>query len=226
MLLNLISFLANIILSCLGWSWFDNDTLDQLTRYDRAVLILSHTAYIDFFFLMMYLLSSPHRLSHVRFLMKPQPFQYFGPLLTYLGAIPSTRLQDKNGGSVNRIVSEVAHSDRFLFVMSPKGTIMKRDWRSGYYHIANQLQVHLMVVGLDYEKKCLIVSDAIESTNDESTIRSFLYQRLSMIVPLFPDREVVEIRPHVCSKRGRVNRICVLLTMLSFILTYGIYMRS
>lgn len=200
-----MSLIARVILFSMGWSLIDPKFFDKVTKRDRSVLIFSHTSYADFYIMALYLLSYPRRLHHVRTLIKPQPFQYAGSLLTSLGAIPATKLEDKNGGAVNRIVSELKKWDKCLFLISPKGTIVKSEWRSGYYHIAQQLNANLMAAGLDYERKCIIVCDDIDYNNSEAVISNFLQEQLKDIVPLFPDDEVVTIRPHETNKRGVVD---------------------
>ena len=151
------------------------------------------------------MLAHPNRLNTIRTLIKPQPFEYAGSLLTRIGAIPSTKVEDNNGGAVNRIVVDLNQSNKFIFLISPKGTILNKPWRSGYYHIAKSLKVPLMVAGLDYETKHVIVSNEISYNNEESVIRDFLQDKIKDIVPLFPNEEVVPIRPHDPIKRGIIN---------------------
>jgi len=221
-----VSLTAKIILFTMGWSFIDNDLFNQLTKHDRSVMVFSHTSYVDFYILVLYILAYPKRLHRVRTLIKPQPFEYAGSILKYLGAIPSTRVEDKDGGAVNRIVSELNSLKQCIFLISPKGTIIKRPWRSGYYHIAKQLGAKLLVTGLDYEKKCIIVSPSY-SCNDysESSIQTILQSHISDIVPLFPDEEVVPIRSHDPNKRTIINNQRLALVLGGCIIAYIAYSR-
>lgn len=222
-----ISILAKAVLFTMGWSLLHIDIFNQITKYDRTVLIFSHTSYADFYILILYLLAYPRRLHSVRTLVKPQPFEYAGPLLRWLGAIPSTKIEDKNGGAVNRIVNTLKECEKFIFLISPKGTIINKPWRSGYYHIAKDLNAHLMVAGLDYETKQVIVSKEISPSNEEPFVKEFLQDQLKPIVPLFPEGEVVPIRSHDPNKRGIINRTrtfsVLLLTLVAFQATYLFY---
>lgn len=193
----MVATITRFILSLLGWKPLSLDNINKLAEHDRMVFVFSHTSYADFYILLLYLLSYPNELANIRTLVKPQPFKYFGWLLRRLGAIPATKLEDSNGGSVNRIVAELDSSAKFTFLISPKGSIVRREWRSGYYHIVKSLNAELRVVGLDYEKHCVIMSDCINPTGkEEKEIKEFLYEKLAEIVPLYPDQEVVTIRPH------------------------------
>lgn len=218
-----VSLLARAILLIMGWSLLNKDVFTQITKYDRTILVFSHTSYADFYILILYLLAYPDRLHHVRTLIKPQPFEYAGPILRKLGAIPATKLEDKNGGAVNRIVDTLKEHDKFIFLISPKGTIINRPWRSGYYHIAKELNSYLMVAGLDYEKKCVSVSKEISSTQEEPIVREFLQEHLKTIVPLFPEEEVVTIRPHNNTKRGIINFTHTILVIVISFTPYIIY---
>lgn len=188
--------ISRIILYILGWSWIDQGALQRLTAHKRSVVIFSHTTYVDFYILILYLMAHPDRFYYMRTLVKPQPFKYAGWLLRLFGAIPATSIDDKNGGAVNRIVHDLEQEERTIFLISPKGTIDKRPWRSGYYHIAQTLKAPLMIAGLDYEQHKVIVSPYIDYTLSEPEIRDFLHQHLAQLVPLYPECEVVPIRPH------------------------------
>jgi len=216
-----LKFIARFILFSMGWQLLHNSILNRITEYDKSVLVFSHTSYSDFYILMLYLLAYPYNLSHIKTLVKPQPFAYAGKLLRAFGAIPATRVDDKNGGAVSRIVTELKQFDKFAFLISPKGSIIKREWRSGYYYIAKNLQANLIAVGLDYEKKCVIFSPDISYTKSEENIRNFLREQLKEIVPLFPDEEVVPIRSHDATKRGIVN-IQRLIVIISSIIIIGL----
>jgi len=135
--------------------------------------------------------------------MKPQPFEYAGWLLRRFGAVPATRVDEKNGGAVSRIVHDLKQWDKCMLLISPKGTIVKQEWRSGYYHIAKQLDAHLLVVGLDYEHKYPNASEPILLQETESDVKDLLFNDLKKIVPLFPEDEIVPIRYH--THRSAIN---------------------
>jgi 1-acyl-sn-glycerol-3-phosphate acyltransferase len=218
----LVSILARIFLFIIGWKSLSDDVIHQITKYDRSVLVFSHTSYADFYIMMLYLFAYPKNLHMIKTLIKPQPFKYAGSLLTSLGAIPSTKVDDRNGGAVNRIINTLRQYEKFVFLISPKGTIINRPWRSGYYHIAKEFKINLMAVGLDYEKKEVIISDEISSFNDEITIENYLKDKLKTIVPLYPEDEIVPIRHHNTRQRSIVdiNRI-ISIVLISIALYYS-----
>ena len=217
LLLLIQSIIAKNILFTIGWSQMSEETLNRISKHDRAVLVFSHTSYCDFYIMLLYMMAYPHQLNCVKTLVKPQPFAYAGFILRRLGAIPSTKITDKNGGAVDRIVNELSQSNRFLFMISPKGTIIHGQWRSGYYIIANKLKTNLMVTGLDYEKKSVYISESITSEEPENVVKEFLCKQMGLIVPLFPEYEVVSIREHDSHRRGVVD-VYRLLYIATFIL--------
>lgn len=221
-LLNPFSLIARIVLFVMGWSPLTADDIEKINKYPRTVVIFSHSTYADFCLLLLYMMAHPNELGYVRTLVKPQPFKRFGTILRRLGAIPSTRLEDSQGGAVNRIVNELKEWDRCIFLISPKGSIVKREWRTGYYHIARELDAHLRVAGLDYEKKCTIVSNEISSSEPESKVREFLQNELKEIVPLFPNEEVVPIRSHDSKERSITNGARVFSTIIATIILISI----
>lgn len=201
-----LGLLARTILFCLGWSHISENAFNRITKYDRSVVVFSHTSYSDFYIFALYFVAYPRRFHHVRILMKPQPFQYAGFILRRLGVVPATRVDEKNGGAVPRIVSDLKQWDKCLFLISPKGTIVKQDWRSGYYHIAKQLDAHILVAGLDYEHKYPCASEPITHGDEESDVKDLLLNELKKIVPLFPEDEIVPIRSHKHRSSININR--------------------
>ena len=77
----LVAILFRIILWCLGWQLIDSTIFTYLQQWDRLVIVFSHTSYIDFYIMVMYMLAYPRELSVIRILVKPQPFKYAGWLL-------------------------------------------------------------------------------------------------------------------------------------------------
>jgi hypothetical protein len=121
-------------------------------------------------------------------LLKPQFFESGGgPLLKRLGFIPAPKLEDRGTGSVQQIVttlralqSESPHPIRLL--ISPKGTIQNRPWRSGYQYIAKELGWPIKILGIDYSKRSLTTLDC------SGTDRDTLQQQLGQFCPFVPAR--------------------------------------
>jgi 1-acyl-sn-glycerol-3-phosphate acyltransferase len=219
-----ISWSAKLCLFSMGWKLLDDNIFNRLKQFNRSVIVFSHTSYADFYILVLYLLAYPELLHKVRTLVKPQPFEYAGTLLTNLGAIPSTRLEDKDGGAVKRICTELKSLNNYIFLISPKGTIINRPWRSGYFHIASQLDATIFVAGLDYEKKSVIVSNPYSPKDyDENSIQPILKSDISQIVPLFPEGEVVPIRKHDYNKRTIIDKTRLISVFIGSLLVYLIY---
>lgn len=205
LVLSPLSIVSCAILFSIGWSGIKIPERTRLSKHNRMIGIFSHTSYVDFYILLLYILSYPYELFYLRTLMKPQPFQYAGWLLNKFGAIPATKVDDRNGGSVERIVQQLRQSEKFLFLISPKGTIVKSPWRSGYYHIARKLDAHILVTGLDYERKEALVLEPIAPGEKEEDVKQHLVRDLARIVPLFPEEEVVETRKHDVDLRGPIS---------------------
>lgn len=208
----------------MGWKPMTDKQFQLLNKYPRSVVVFSHTSYADFFIMILYLLAYPQQTKNIRTIIKPEPFQYIGYILRKLGGIPATRVADKNGGSTIKIIEELQQQECFILLISPKGTIVKSSWRNGYYHIASNLKCQLMVIGLDYEKKCVIVEDGLNYHEDQDKIERILKEKLSNIVPLFPQEEVVDIRHHNSKKVSiiKYDRIIYLLIITSFIIIFSL----
>lgn len=217
-----LALIARSILFVTGWHLLDERVFERLTLNQRVVIVFSHTSYADFWILSCYLLAYPQRLHCVRTLIKPQVFKYADGPLRYLGAIPATRLEDKGHGAVERIITELNSVESFMFLICPKGTILKKEWRSGYLNIAKGLNCPLMVAGLDYERKQVVASWSYPANSEEKELVQALQTELSRIVPLYPEREICSIRRHNPNLRGVINLEWFLLLCVGCAMFYSV----
>lgn len=195
---------GQVLLFMLGWSSLSWELMQLNKKYKRKVVIFSHTSYCDFILLLLYRITYWEIFGPTFILVKPQLFSnaVVAYVLRKFGCIPATKLEDRNGGSVRNIVS-LLPDDRFIFLISPKGTILYNDeWRTGFYAVAREKGAHICVAGLDYEAKELKLLEydehPIGGGNSNGELASehekykYIYKArrlLSKIVPLFPDRE-------------------------------------
>ncbi|MFK5969305.1 MAG: hypothetical protein QM487_04190 [Candidatus Marithrix sp.] len=201
-----VSVIAKTLLFGMGWSPIKPKVLNRVADHNRVVCIYAHTSYVDFFILLLYTLAYHNKIGFIKTLIKPQAFKYAGGLLTKLGGIPSSKLENRGSNGTVRIAEELDKFDKFAFLISPKGSIKKVEWRTGYYHIAKLLKCPIMIATLDYEQKCIISSDSIDPlVESEENCKEFLKDKLSQSVPLYPRSEVFQVRYHDISKRGIIK---------------------
>lgn len=189
-----ISLCTKSFLYVCGWQPLEEEVMNTMNESDYLVCVFSHTSYYDFFFMLMYYFSNYKTLNNLRTLIKPDYFSSIGWFLTRVGGIPATNIADKNGGATTRIVNALKSEPKGQLLISPKGTILKGEWRTGYYHIAQQLEAKLVAIGVDYEAKKITIGKVIDYQLPEVEIKHKLYKDLSQIVPLYPEREMMKIR--------------------------------
>lgn len=75
-----------------------------------------------------------------------------GALLRALGAVPVDRRAP--GGVVETLVTRFASSDRFVLGIAPEGTRTRgAPWKTGFYRIAVQAGVPILLVALDHGRR-------------------------------------------------------------------------
>lgn len=143
--------IARIIIAFSGWSV--NRDIPRDTR--KAVMIAApHTSNWDIVHALvaLHILNIPVRYTIKKEWMKPP----VGILLKALGAIPI----DRKSTGLNResMVDAIARlfdeRDHLVILVTPEGTRKyARRWRTGFYHIAKQAGVPIMLGYLNYQKK-------------------------------------------------------------------------
>ena len=92
----------------------------------------------------------------------------FGVFMRWLGGIPVTR--GSREGVVSQIVRIMERHERFIFGLSPEGTRKRVErWRSGFYHVACQAGVPIVLAYFDSARKVVGVGPVFEPTGDFDT---------------------------------------------------------
>ncbi len=155
----LLRGLARLILTLTGWS-----TRGEPLAHQRCVLIgAPHTSNWDFPLMLLVVLKLQLRVfwmgKHTLF---PLPF---GWLMKWLGGIPINRSASHN--VVNETVRQYAKNDQLIVLIPPEGTRSKvTRWKTGFYHIANNAEVPILLGYIDASKKEAGFADFYTPTGD------------------------------------------------------------
>jgi len=115
-----------------------------------------------------------------------------GRVLRALGGIPINRR------SANHLVEQIAailrQSDRLMLAITPEGTRKKTAyWKTGFYHIAREAQVPIVLAFLDYARKVGGIGPTILPSGDIETDFEIIRQFYAGVTAKFP-HEVGEVR--------------------------------
>ena len=90
------------------------------------------------------------------FLMKKEWFFFpLGAIFRSMGGIPVER--DKRSSMVDQLIEQVRQSDTFHLAITPEGTRSANpEWKKGFYYIALGARIPIVLIGIDYEKKCIV----------------------------------------------------------------------
>ncbi|MGV1005221.1 MAG: 1-acyl-sn-glycerol-3-phosphate acyltransferase [Candidatus Nanopelagicales bacterium] len=153
------SVLADALIRKLGWK-----VVGAPPDVPAAVLIgAPHTSNWD---LPIMLAMCWARGAEPRFLMKQEVFKGpAGVLFKGLGGIPVDR--STASGLVGRFAAEAAAGDRFQLAIAPEGTRkLQKYWKSGFYRIALEAGVPLVLGYVDGPSKTMGFGPAIQLTGD------------------------------------------------------------
>lgn len=151
--------LAQMVFKVIRWRIVGN--LPPLDKY--VIIAAPHTSNFD---VLIGLLARAALATRIVFLAKHQLFIFpFGWILHKIGAIPVERSHHHN--LVDQVVKMYAENEHFVLGLAPEGTRspVKR-WKQGFYHIAIQAGVPIVMVGFDYSSKEVRVSKLFEPSGD------------------------------------------------------------
>ena len=170
----LLRFLAILILRPVGWT-----SKGSKVSVPKYVLIgAPHTSNWDFPLMLLVVLELRLQLywmgKHTLF-----PFPFSG-LMKWLGGIPINRTKSHN--VVFDIVAQFKSNDNFVVLVPPEGTRRRvSEWKTGFYHIANNAEVPILMGYVDAGKKEAGFADFFYPTGELETdmkeIRSFYAEK-------------------------------------------------
>jgi 1-acyl-sn-glycerol-3-phosphate acyltransferase len=161
-----VSWLAGAIRSVIMWyyrrqGWTEVNANPDLRKC--VIIAAPHTSNWDF----VYFLGAATALKlPLSFMGKKQLFRWpLGRAMRDLGGIAVDRSTSRN--AVQAMVDEFAKRDSFMLTIAPEGTRSAvARWKTGFYHIALQAKVPLVLGLMDYEKKQVGLAGAIWPTGD------------------------------------------------------------
>lgn len=155
----MLAALARLLLKLGGWT-----VVGDPPAVSKAVLIAApHTSNWDGFWGFTYLIATRYR---VRFFAKRSLFWFpLSSIIRALGGIPLDR--QRPGGAVQEAIDLLSHNEHMIFGLSPEGTRRYTDhWRTGFYRIAEQADVPVILAFFDYERRRIGIGDVYRLTGD------------------------------------------------------------
>jgi 1-acyl-sn-glycerol-3-phosphate acyltransferase len=164
-------FFWSIVLRLMGWTPWGSFPY----HLKKCVVIVGpHTSSWDFVIGLAF--RSKLKLTHAKFLGKAELFKGpFGFFFRGLGGFPVERSEKHH--MVEQVVQLFNTHDSFVLAMSPEGTRKKvARLRTGFYHIAKQAGVPIVMVGFDFEKKEASFAEPFFTTDDEAADFQHIHQ--------------------------------------------------
>lgn len=183
----LLAALCGLILKLMGWR-----VVGEVPDVDQAVVIVApHTSNFDG---VVGISAVKYLRLDVRFMIKHSLFR--GPagwLLRALGGIPVNR--KAAGSAAYGAKAMLKGRDRFWLGITPEGTRTgAREWKTGFYRIAQELNLPIIVVTFCYRRKEAQVLRAFHPTGDRDQDLESIYALLDDVKPRHPERLSVPLR--------------------------------
>ena len=174
----LLAGLGKLILGAMGWR-----IVGRLPNTPRVVLAVApHTSNIDG----LIGISAIQSLRvQVRFMGKHTLFEgRLGRLMYWLGGIPVNR--DSARDVVDQTTA-VMRETPFWLGLAPEGTRTgAKRWKTGFYRIAEQMAVPIVVLGFCYRRRQVRIVDCFLPTGDMDADMARMVASLAYIVPRKP----------------------------------------
>ena len=181
----MLKIIGKLILQLAGYKIIDT-TPKGVQNYQKAVMIAApHTSNWDYVYTMaaLYALDVP-----IKYLGKASLFKFpLGFLIKKLGGIPVKREQKNN--MVNDMAQMINESmEQMILIIPAEGTrSYSKDWKSGFYHIAQTAGVPIILGFLDFGKKEVGFLDEFNPTGNYENDLKIIQKKYVGITPKYPE---------------------------------------
>lgn len=180
-------------LDLLGWKGIDDNLREAFLMNPKLILLFPHSSNFDLIMAGLYLSYDPEVHSVRKYIRTVIDVKNLNnPLVSatsiYLNPIA---VDKKCKGATDKICKRLLEDKRFMLMISPKGRMVNSEWKTGWYHIAKELDAAVIVAGPDFEKHKMVcpypalrISDM---TLEEAT--DIMKERMKDIAPHIPENE-------------------------------------
>ncbi|MBR9845685.1 MAG: acyltransferase [Algicola sp.] len=152
-----------IYFKLLGWNITGNTNFSKDTVKKAVIIALPHTSWHDFYIGLLL-----RKITNVKtnFVGKKELFTWpFGYYFRAVGGAPLDRTSGQN--KVQAIAELFKDKKEFRLTLAPEGTRKKvEEWKTGFYYIAKEAQVPIIMFTLDFKNKINKVSEPFYPTED------------------------------------------------------------
>ena len=172
--------ISKLILKILGWK-----VEAEIPELDKCVVVgAPHTSNTDFYLSMLFFLSRGMKISFI--IKKEALFFPVAGLVKKLGGIPVDR--SKRNNLIEELAIQFKAADKLLLMISPEGTRKKvSHWKRGFYYIAKEAQVPIVLAYIDYKHKTLGVGPVFMPSDDVESDLLKTKQFYKNINPKYPE---------------------------------------
>ena len=141
--------------------WKKDVTQEHPRKY--VICLAPHTSNMDFLIGQLYMRAEGLKSN---FLMKKEWFFWpLGVLFRHIGDIPVYR--SKKMRMTEQLAEAAKKSEDFCLTITPEGTrSLNPDWKKGFYYIALNAGIPILLYGVDYEKKLIRCTKTIYPTGN------------------------------------------------------------
>ena len=177
----MLRIIAKCLLRLGGWT-----AVGEKPAVRKAVFIAApHTSNWDGIWALIYKVSMN---LEIHFFAKQSLFWFpLGALLRGLGGIPLNRNEPRS--VVRQAVDAFNENDEFYFALAPEGTrSLRTHWKSGFYRIAMDANVPVVLGFFDYREKRLGFGPTIELTGDRGADLATMQDFYGTVTARWPEK--------------------------------------
>lgn len=174
---------------CFGWLFYKvfgwSKKIDVDIPRKGILCVAPHTTNWDFIWGQLFMRAEG---MHCGFLMKQEWFFWpLGALFRSWGGVPVAR--NSKHSLTEQLSEQMKLADRLLLCITPEGTRQRNPkWKRGFYYIALNARVPILLFGIDYERKLVQCTKLFEPTGNVEEDMKEIKQYFAQFKGKYPEQ--------------------------------------
>ncbi len=185
-------FLTIFSFYALYWMGFEISEASLEHLPPKCVMVMSHTSIYDFVIGSLLYHAYFKKTHNIYFLMKDSFAIHANKVCAryfpYTTVIPVDNLSQTPQNIVQNVVRELRNADHYILAIAPEGTRRPvENIKSGFYHIARQLEIPIVYCGIDFSRKIIQLEPARRPAATLEEEKEWFKEMCRKYVPLYPE---------------------------------------
>lgn len=144
------------MLDFFAWNKLTDKQIQWFQNNKKSIVLFPHTHRLDLLNLLVYIYDNYTLQNKILVLKNKSPLNFIlnnsfcKKYINIIETPTSSEIQKGPTGFIKRALKQIKGQNEFLLFIAPNGSTHAKPWRNGYFALAKELNVPIVIIGFDY----------------------------------------------------------------------------